>query len=1277
MRQLVCLVLLWACVVAVRGATVTTCAVNNGGCHPFAACTDGGPGVNATCGVCPDGFAGDGFTCTDIDECAVNATLYCPDPSTTCFNTISSYECLGCPADWRWSPGAVPVTPIVNLTAATTYGIGARSFIDAVFTVVFNGDTAVYPGTFATGVTGMPGQIHRGDTTAQGVMAAVNQAYTQLQAMPCQFTIPEPSVADVMIAPGVYCFTAPTLTLGGHITLNGLQEPSPAYVLRVFGSLNVSARINMQVTNGSRPCDVFWTAGNVTFQSDSSGFSSTFIGTILSAGNVTELPVTRVIGRIFSLHSGLVANQNPGLVDMSYACARANCSFVHACATNNGGCGQRLCTETTSGNRTCTDCPAHIALNPATLRCDVCKNDSWCGAFRNCSVATNGTGVVCGRCLSGYASLSVPIGAGDCTFIDPCPTLSTASELPSAALVSPTTIDMGDGHSTLFGNLLVNASVAFVDLTSQVIGATHTADADAALALDETTELYTSLSNLLCTHTLSSAQLQGQTLSGGGVYCFAASPDVVSISGNQVLWINAAPTERVVIKAPKALVFGPGPRMAFGRSNVECELYWVAQNFTYAAVRNETQDQKAYGTVVTRGYVSMGSGAVLFGRILTISGPVHLNNSVIDARRVCNASVACVSGTASGCASGYTRTPAYVVSFGNASHTAVAAATTVSVNNGVTTIAGGDLVAHALTGSNAPPVMNGGVIHINDATYARALYSIKATRDALLALPCTTTFTSAQVQLGGLTLSPGVYCWTPGTTATVRVSTGDLLLNYGTDGLNKSFVFRVPRAYSQARDLTVTTTGDGRGACAVYWTIGSTASIGTNAVFTGAMIANSNVVISSGTVVRGRVYSTTSSVSLEHVTVSLNATCPGNCTDINECAVSNGGCDALVTCTNTPGSRACGACPAGYTGSETCVDINECLVNNGGCSQSPLRTCVNTPGNRTCGACPSGYVVSGYWGCADVDECATDNGGCGAHVHCTNTVGSYACGGCVDGYANVTSGGPCLDIDECAASLTPRALCGGFGTCNNTDGGYSCVCDSGYYLTAPHVCNKTTLCRPNNPCHNGGVCRLRNNGTRFHCLCTSDYTGTTCTERARQRVIVVDDDDDEDRYLPGPILPPPVPVCRPGVCANGGRCVETVPSPMAYDPRRPTFTCLCPTGWTGTRCETRNTSANDDDAFCVCVHGSCDNSKCACTPPWTGDHCDVKDVELICAAHGPCDNGGWCEPLDDEWVDAAAGGGGAAQTGWNAHCVCHTGTCGPDCQRKGVACESTHWWPPV
>ena len=65
------------------------------------------------------------------------------------------------------------------------------------------------------------------------------------------------------------------------------------------------------------------------------------------------------------------------------------------------------------------------------------------------------------------------------------------------------------------------------------------------------------------------------------------------------------------------------------------------------------------------------------------------------------------------------------------------------------------------------------------------------------------------------------------------------------------------------------------------------------------------------------------------------------------------------------------SCEPGYSGSpETgCVDVNECAVSNGGCHR--LTACENTPGSRSCGGCPKDYVGDGYVGCFDVNECAS------------------------------------------------------------------------------------------------------------------------------------------------------------------------------------------------------------------------------------------------------------------------------------------------------------------
>ncbi|HET9956102.1 MAG TPA: EGF domain-containing protein [Polyangiaceae bacterium] len=214
------------------------------------------------------------------------------------------------------------------------------------------------------------------------------------------------------------------------------------------------------------------------------------------------------------------------------------------------------------------------------------------------------------------------------------------------------------------------------------------------------------------------------------------------------------------------------------------------------------------------------------------------------------------------------------------------------------------------------------------------------------------------------------------------------------------------------------------------------------------------------------------------------------CVDIDECATDNGGCDALATCTNTPGARVCGNCPFGYSGSgeSTCTDIDECATNNGGCDKAV--TCVNKPGGFTCGDCPPGHSGGGASGCVDIDECATNNGGCDSHVTCSNSVGSFSCGACPSGYTGTGSSG-CVDVNECA---TNNGGCDGNATCTNTSGSRTCACRTGYTGDGT-VCKDVNECATNNGgCDKNAEC-ANTTGSRT-CACKTGYSGdgTTCND---------------------------------------------------------------------------------------------------------------------------------------------------------------------------------------
>ena len=209
--------------------------------------------------------------------------------------------------------------------------------------------------------------------------------------------------------------------------------------------------------------------------------------------------------------------------------------------------------------------------------------------------------------------------------------------------------------------------------------------------------------------------------------------------------------------------------------------------------------------------------------------------------------------------------------------------------------------------------------------------------------------------------------------------------------------------------------------------------------------------------------------------------------------------DSLDSCESEAGVCA-------YLMFETLCTDGTCEVATGLCANSEPRDPVsisiavtmaiyeNREGEAVC-VCEEGYGLSEVTNtCEDMDECELQTDNCDINATCDNTEGSFSCT-CNTGYNG--DGTSCADINECILDMQP---CDANATCDNTEGGYTCTCNSGFTGTGDYADDTATCtdvdecaletdeCDPNATCEN--------TGKAFICACNMGYfgDGATCDD---------------------------------------------------------------------------------------------------------------------------------------------------------------------------------------
>jgi len=243
------------------------------------------------------------------------------------------------------------------------------------------------------------------------------------------------------------------------------------------------------------------------------------------------------------------------------------------------------------------------------------------------------------------------------------------------------------------------------------------------------------------------------------------------------------------------------------------------------------------------------------------------------------------------------------VGLGTAGSFAVLAGSTVT-NTGPSTINGDLGVSPGTAITGFPPGKVNGTTHAADAVAAQAQSDLTtAYNDAAGRTPAS----AVPADLGGLTLSPGVY-----RSASSVGLTGSLTLDAQGDP-NAVFIFQAGSTLTTASGSRVNLI-NGAQPCNVVWQIGSSATLGSASVFVGNILALTSISLDDSVTVTGRTLARNGAVTGINDTITATRCAAGTITPPGTAPPGT-----APPGTAPPGTAPPGTVPPGTTGGGTAV----------------------------------------------------------------------------------------------------------------------------------------------------------------------------------------------------------------------------------------------------------------------------------------------------------------------------------------------------------------------
>ena len=259
---------------------------------------------------------------------------------------------------------------------------------------------------------------------------------------------------------------------------------------------------------------------------------------------------------------------------------------------------------------------------------------------------------------------------------------------------------------------------------------------------------------------------------------------------------------------------------------------------------------------------------------------------------------------------------------GTAAAASVVAGSTVT-NTGSSTLSGDLDVYPGTAVTGFPPGIIGGTQNTGGPTGGPANVAANDVTNAYLQAMAAPTTAVMNADLGGQSLSPGVYSASSGMSLTGTVTlVGDA---------NSVFIFQAVSTLITASGSRVVLSG-GVQACNIYWQVGSSATIATSTSFVGNILALASITMRTGATLEGRALAQNGAVTLDDNTITsptCNVSSPTTTTTTAGTTTTTGAGATTTTTpsgttpTTTPGSTA----PTSSSSSNTTTTIARLGVN--------------------------------------------------------------------------------------------------------------------------------------------------------------------------------------------------------------------------------------------------------------------------------------------------------------------------------------------------------------